>query len=45
MGTTIIFILFGSGDIQKWNNLPVNVTPDDVTVEEDIKNQKTLNTY
>lgn len=39
MGTSIIFILFGSGYVQKWNDIPDEVTPDDNTIKTHIKTQ------
>jgi len=39
MGTAVIFILFGSGHVQKWNDILDEVKMDDITIKKDVPNQ------
>lgn len=40
IGSNIIFVLFGSGHVQKWNNIPDNTVVNDSlnTIEKNNKN-------
>lgn len=42
IGPTIIFMIFGSGYVQKWNNILDEEIPDKLTSEEDIPDEVTL---
>lgn len=37
MATNVIFIIFGSGFVQKWNSIHDEVTPDDNKIEQNVR--------